>query len=78
MDTLSQCRAPLAFFMQHWAEGPFRNGLRLGAFCLGCCWALMALLFVGGIMNLWWIVGLALYVLAASNRRSSESALTRS
>lgn len=49
---LTQCRAPLAFFMSHWAEGPLRNGVRLGAACLGCCWALMLLAFVGGVMNL--------------------------
>ncbi|RED12734.1 DUF2182 domain-containing protein [Pontivivens insulae] len=49
---LVKCRAPLSFFMQHWAEGPLRNGLRLGAVCLGCCWALMLLAFVGGVMNL--------------------------
>ena len=49
---LSKCRAPLSFFFAHWDEGPFRNGLRLGLVCLGCCWALMALAFVGGVMNL--------------------------
>ncbi len=49
---LSKCRMPLTFFMQHWDEGPWRNGLRLGLVCLGCCWALMALAFVGGVMNL--------------------------
>ncbi|MEO0990433.1 MAG: DUF2182 domain-containing protein [Pseudomonadota bacterium] len=49
---LSKCRQPLMFFMQYWDEGPFRNGLRLGLDCLGCCWALMALAFVGGTMNL--------------------------
>ena len=49
---LSRCRAPLTFFMAHWDEGAFRNGLRLGADCLGCCWALMLLAFVGGTMNL--------------------------
>ena len=49
---LSRCRAPLMFFMQHWDEGPFRNGLRLGLDCVGCCWALMLLGFVGGTMNL--------------------------
>lgn len=49
---LSRCRAPLTFFIQHWEEGPFRNGLRLGADCVGCCWALMLLGFVGGTMNL--------------------------
>ena len=49
---LAKCRQPLTFFMQHWDAGPFRNGLRLGAVCLGCCWALMLLAFVGGVMNL--------------------------
>lgn len=49
---LSRCRAPLAFFMSHWDEGALKNGLRLGADCLGCCWALMLLAFVGGTMNL--------------------------
>ena len=49
---LAKCRAPLTFFMQHWDEGAWRNGLRLGLVCLGCCWALMALAFVGGVMNL--------------------------
>lgn len=49
---LAKCRAPLTFFLQHWAEGPWRMGLRLGAVCLGCCWALMALAFVGGAMSL--------------------------
>jgi predicted metal-binding membrane protein len=49
---LSKCRAPMMFFLQHWDEGPLRNGLRLGAVCLGCCWALMLLGFVGGVMNL--------------------------
>jgi predicted metal-binding membrane protein len=55
---LSRCRQPLTFFMQHWAPGT-RNaaamGLRLGALCLGCCWALMALGFVGGTLNLVWM-----------------------
>ncbi|SDD80625.1 DUF2182 domain-containing protein [Ruegeria marina] len=49
---LSKCRRPLTFFMQHWDEGPLRNGIRLGLVCLGCCWALMLLAFVGGVMNL--------------------------
>lgn len=51
-NCLAKCRAPLSFFMQHYGEGPWRNGLRLGLVCLGCCWALMALAFVGGVMNL--------------------------
>ena len=54
---LSKCRAPLTFFMQHWSEGPLRMGLRMGLDCLGCCWALMALAFVGGTMNLLWMAG---------------------
>lgn len=43
--------------------GAFRMGLEHGLFCLGCCWVLMVLLFYGGVMNLWWIAGLAIYVL---------------
>lgn len=39
-------------------------GIKHGVFCLGCCWFLMALLFYGGVMNLIWIIGLALFVLA--------------
>lgn len=49
---LAKCRAPLVFFMQYFDEGPWRNGVRLGLVCLGCCWALMLLAFVGGVMNL--------------------------
>ncbi len=54
---LSKCRRPLAFFIQHWGLGPWRMGVQLGAVCLGCCWALMALAFVGGTMNLLWMGG---------------------
>jgi predicted metal-binding membrane protein len=64
---LSHCRSPGAFLVQHrhpGAIGALRLGVIHGWYCLGCCWALMALLFVGGIMNIYWIVGLALYVLA--------------
>lgn len=63
---LRHCRGPVAFLTRHWRKGTagaFGMGLRHGAFCLGCCWALMALLFFGGIMNLYWIVGLALFVM---------------
>jgi len=63
---LSQCRAPVAFLVGHWRAGQLgalRMGLEHGGFCLGCCWFLMLLLFVGGVMNLWWIVGLAVFVL---------------
>jgi predicted metal-binding membrane protein len=64
---LGQCRQPISFITQYWrsgAGGAFRMGLVRGTFCLGCCWFLMALLFVGGVMNLYWIGGIATYVLA--------------
>ena len=63
---LRQCRAPAEFLSRHWrpgALGALRMGLEHGAFCVGCCWALMALLFVGGIMNVLWIAILAILVL---------------
>jgi predicted metal-binding membrane protein len=53
--------------LQHWRPGmagAFRLGVRHGAYCLGCCWALMLLLFAGGVMNLFVIVALTLWVLA--------------
>jgi predicted metal-binding membrane protein len=62
---LRPCQAPAAFLSHHWQPGPrgaWKMGLRHGALCLGCCWALMGLLFVGGVMNLYWIAGLALLV----------------
>lgn len=63
---LKNCRSPLHFIMHHWRKssgGAFRMGLEHGAYCVGCCWFLMALLFVGGTMNLVWIAGLAVFVL---------------
>lgn len=63
---LRHCRTPLSFLIGSWRAGrlgALRMGLRHGAFCLGCCWFLMGLLFFGGVMNLYWIVGLAVYVL---------------
>jgi predicted metal-binding membrane protein len=63
---LRHCRSPIGFLMTRWrggSAGAFRMGLEHGAHCLGCCWFLMALLFFGGVMNLWWIGGLAAYVL---------------
>jgi len=63
---LGRCRHPLGFVAAHWrpgAWGAFRMGLLHGLWCLGCCWALMLLLFVGGVMNLAWVAGIALYVL---------------
>ncbi len=59
---LRHCRSPLSFLAQKWRPGPlgaFHMGLEHGTYCLGCCWFLMGLLFFGGIMNLFWIAGLA-------------------
>lgn len=66
---LSQCQTPIVFLQRH---GGFRRdpagavglGLRHGLYCIGCCWALMTLLFVGGIMNVLWIAAIAIFVLA--------------
>jgi predicted metal-binding membrane protein len=63
---LRHCRSPLDFLLFHWREGALgavASGVGHGVFCLGCCWMLMALLFVGGIMSLAWVAGLALLVL---------------
>ena len=73
---LSRCRQPLGFFMQHWDEGAWRNGLRLGLVCLGCCWALMALAFVGGVMNLAFM-GLATLIMALEKLPRPGRWLTR-
>ena len=64
---LRHCRAPVHFLSRHWrsgAVGALRMGFEHGLYCLGCCWILMGLLFVGGVMSIWWIGGLALFVLA--------------
>jgi predicted metal-binding membrane protein len=62
---LDNCRGPVEALTHHRRTGraaAFRMGLVHGGYCLGCCWALMLLLFVGGVMNIWWIVGIALYI----------------
>lgn len=64
---LRQCRSPFAFVLNHWRDGrggALRMGVEHGAWCLGCCWALMALLFVVGVMNLLWVAGIAVFVFA--------------
>ena len=64
---LAHCRSPLGFLLTHWhpgAWGAFLMGLHHGAYCIGCCWALMALLFVAGVMNLLWVGILSAFVLA--------------
>jgi predicted metal-binding membrane protein len=63
---LSHCRSPLAFLAEHWRPGmprALRLGLQHGLYCVGCCWALMLLLFVGGVMSLVWIAAITAFVL---------------
>lgn len=76
---LRKCQAPLMFLSRNWQEGnvgAMRMGLAHGVYCLGCCWVLMGLLFYGGVMELLWIVGLAVYVavekLVPANNRLSR------
>jgi len=63
---LKHCQSPAMFMATHYRKGlrgAFQLGLTHGAFCLGCCWLLMGLLFVGGVMNLIWILAISLFVL---------------
>jgi len=63
---LKHCRSPVHFLSSHWrkgAGGALKMGLDHGLFCLGCCWAIMGLLFVGGVMNLLWVAAIAVFVL---------------
>lgn len=63
---LQHCRSPLAFLLNEWRDGTggaLAMGVKHGSYCLGCCWSLMALLFVAGVMNLLWIAALAILVL---------------
>ncbi len=63
---LTHCRSPLSFLMTDWREGKsgaFAMGLKHGAYCTGCCWFLMALLFVAGVMNMWWVAIISVLVL---------------
>jgi predicted metal-binding membrane protein len=63
---LSHCRSPLGFFSAEWREGPrgaLVMGMRHGSYCVGCCWLLMALLFVAGVMNVLWVAAIAAFVL---------------
>jgi predicted metal-binding membrane protein len=62
---LRQCQSPLGFLISRWrggTAGAFRMGLEHGAYCVGCCWALMLLLFAGGVMNLVVIAALTVFV----------------
>jgi len=61
---LRSCRSPLEFISRYWNSGPFGIGLRHGIYCVGCCWMMMLLLFVGGVMNMIWVAVIATFVLA--------------
>ena len=72
---LKGCRSPLSFLMSEWREGKagaFIMGLRHGSYCVGCCWVLMALLFVAGVMNLLWVAVIALFVMAEKSLPRGE------
>jgi predicted metal-binding membrane protein len=76
---LRACRSPLGFLMSDWRGGlwgAWHMGIRHGLYCLGCCWALMALLFAGGVMNLLWIAALtglvAIEKLAPKGERAAQ------
>jgi predicted metal-binding membrane protein len=63
---LTRCRSPLGFLLTNWRDGALgalQMGLRHGVYCLGCCWLLMCLLFVVGVMNLMWVAALTAFVL---------------
>ena len=63
---LVHCRSPLHFFMAEWRDGALgalQMGVHHGAYCVGCCWILMALLFVAGVMNLLWVATISIFVL---------------
>ena len=78
---LRACRSPLGFMMQRWrrgAAGAFRLGVDHGTHCLGCCWALMLILFAGGVMNLVVIITLTVWVLVEKTAPFGESTATAS
>jgi predicted metal-binding membrane protein len=63
---VNHCRTPMGFIMSEWREGhsgALGMGLRHGGYCLGCCWVLMGLMFVAGVMNLLWMAAIAAYIL---------------
>jgi len=73
--SLGACRTPMGFLMTEWQDGKagaLRMGIHHGLLCLGCCWALMILLFVLGVMNLVWVVVLAVFVLAEKVSKRGE------
>lgn len=63
---LKNCRSPVDFIARNWKKGiygAFRMGVSHGWYCLGCCWVLMLLLFVGGVMNLLWVAIITIFIL---------------
>ena len=63
---LIHCQSPIGFFLTSWRDGragAVQMGIRHGFHCVGCCWALMALAFVAGVMNLTWMIGVTLFIL---------------
>jgi predicted metal-binding membrane protein len=63
---MAHCRSPVGYFMTSWREGrrgAFTMGVRHGLYCVGCCWALMALSFVFGVMNILWMAGVTAFLL---------------
>ncbi|MBA3405686.1 MAG: DUF2182 domain-containing protein [Gemmatimonadaceae bacterium] len=63
---LATCRSPMSFLITEWREGgkgAFIMGARHGIYCVGCCWSIMLVLFVAGVMNLLWVAGIAVFVL---------------
>jgi len=72
---LKHCRTPISFVVRHWRTGTWGTlvmGMHHGAFCVGCCWALMTLLFVGGVMNLAWVAIIAGFVLLEKVLRAGQ------
>ena len=64
---LTKCQNPMPFFLANWTDKPagvFRLGLKQGLWCLGCCWALMLVAFATGLINLVWMAGLGLVMMA--------------
>lgn len=73
---LENCRSPLDFITSNWREGrrgAFWMGVKHGIYCLGCCWLLMVLLFAAGIMNMLWVVGIAIFVFLEKNAIASKA-----
>lgn len=65
LKCLEACRSPVEFLSRNWRpgiQGAFQMGVAHGTYCVGCCWAMMLLLFYGGVMNLYWIIGLSVFV----------------